>query len=170
MIIISFFFCCFFLRIKVIILWFKLLKCLYFPVSLSSMAVNWLFLGPEQTKHFFAISWQWMGHISIKQGNDRRIDKELIVSCSRTSLYRVLISYLPGQLWEEVLVGSEGPQAVQVADGGRQRLQLIATTVQLLQQRQTGWNGRRAERRKCRESDRDREEIILQAAEYLPRP
>lgn len=41
--------------------------------------------------------------------------------------------YLAGQLWEEVLIGSEGSQAVQVADGGRQRLQLITTTVQLLQ-------------------------------------
>lgn len=51
--------------------------------------------------------------------------------------------HLPGQLREEVLIGGEGPQAVQVADGGRQRLQLVAAAVQLLQQRQTG--GRRKE-------------------------
>lgn len=50
-----------------------------------------------------------------------------------------MIIYLPRQFAEEVLVSSEGPQAVQVTDGGRQRLQLITTTVQLLQQRQTGW-------------------------------
>lgn len=55
----------------------------------------------------------------------------------------IMCSYLPGQLWEEVLVSGEGPQAVQVADGGRQRLQLITTTVQLLQQRQTGWKEQR---------------------------
>lgn len=47
-------------------------------------------------------------------------------------------SHLPRKLREEVLIGGEGPQAVQVADGGRQRLQLVAAAVQLLQQRQTG--------------------------------
>lgn len=127
------------------------------------MAVNWLFLGPEQTKHFghfFALFWHWMDRTANqlnKEVTDESI-RNLSSICSHASLYRVLISYLPGQLWEEVLVGGEGPQAVQVADGGRQRLQLITTTVQLLQQRQTGWNGRRGRKeemqRKVTETER----------------
>lgn len=52
-------------------------------------------------------------------------------------------SYLPGQLSEEVLICSKGPQAVKVADGGGQWLQFITATVQLLQKRQTGGGRRR---------------------------
>lgn len=53
-------------------------------------------------------------------------------------LITLLSPHLAGQFCEKVLIRSESPQAVQVADGGRQRLQLVAAAVQLLQQRQTG--------------------------------
>lgn len=55
-------------------------------------------------------------------------------------------SYLPGQLGEEVLIRSKGPQAVKVADGGGQWLQFITATVQLLQKRQTRWKEKKQRR------------------------